>query len=657
MCGIAGAMVLDGAPALLSEDYLAALSEPMRHRGPDGAGLWLAEDRRVGFSHRRLSIVDLSEAAAQPMSDSAGEIWLTYNGEIYNHGALRRELEALGHRFRTDHCDTEVIIHSYRQWGTDCVHRFRGMFAFGLWDGRERRLWLVRDRLGVKPLYYTARGGRLVFASEIKALLTDPAQPRAINEEAFFHYLSFLATPAPDTLFAGIRKLAAGTMLVAAPSGDRREERYWDALAAATEVEGGDEDIAERVLAELRTSVRLRKMSDVPVGIFLSGGVDSSTIAALFSEGEAKPVQSFSIGYDRDYPSYRSELGYARQAAEHVGAEHHEFTMSRADLAAFLPRMVELQDEPIADPVCVPLYYLAKRARAHGVVVAQVGEGADELFWGYPGWKRALGLQRLAELFPVPAPFQRAALAGLRAAGKERTQPYDWLDRAARDLPIFWGGAEAFSAADKLALLSPRLRRQFQGRSSWEAIRPIYDRYRALERPCSPLAWMTYLDLNFRLPELLLMRVDKMTMGASLEARTPFLDSELVALALGIPESVKTRGGILKTVLKRAVRGIIPDAIIDRPKQGFGVPVWEWLNPELLRGFMPAVEAFIAETDLLDPDAARSLFSDPRRAGMSWPILNVALWWDRFVRRGPEAMPSHSPATSKASRAVGGARG
>jgi asparagine synthase (glutamine-hydrolysing) len=655
MCGIAGALVMDGARGALSSAYLAALNEPMRHRGPNGAGIWLSEDLRVGFAHRRLSIVDLSETASQPMSDASGETWLTYNGEIYNHAALRSELEGLGHRFRTDHCDTEVVIHAYRQWGTDCVHRFRGMFALGLWDARQRRLWLARDRLGVKPLYYAIRGGRLVFASEIKALLTDPDQPRTIDEEAFFHYLSFLAVPAPGTLFSGIRKLASGTMLVAAPSGDVREERYWDALAAAPHIEGDDRAIAERVLAELRKSVRLRKMSDVPVGVFLSGGVDSSTIAALFSEGESRPVKTFSIGYDRDYPSYRSELAYARQAARHVGAEHQEFAMSAADLVAFLPRMAELQDEPIADPVCVPLYYLAEFARERGVVVAQVGEGADELFCGYPGWKRSLGLQRLANRFPTPAAFKHAALAGLRAIGKQHSHPYDWLDRAARGLPVFWGGAEGFCAADKRALLSPRLREKFQGLSSWEAIRPIHERYRAGAERHSPLNWMSYLDLNFRLPELLLMRVDKMTMGASLEARTPFLDHELVALALGIPEAAKTRGGILKTVLKRAVRGVIPDAIIDRPKQGFGVPVQEWLNPALLRDAMPVVEDFIAETDLLDPDAARSLFSDPHRVASCWPILNAALWWDRFVRNGPATAPDL--ARLETGRAVGGGRG
>ncbi len=636
----------------MSEASLASSLDLMRHRGPDGEGVWVAEDRRVGFAHRRLSIIDLSQAAAQPMSDARGEIWITYNGEIYNHAELRVELEALGHCFRTDHCDTEVIIHAYRQWGIDCVHRFRGMFAFGLWDARSRQLWLVRDRIGIKPLYYTVHRGKLVFASEIKALLVDPAQPRAIDEEAFFHYLSFLATPAPGTLFQGIRKLPSGSMLVASPGKGLREWRYWDALTAAPPIAGSDEEIAERLLCELRNSVRLRKVSDVPVGVFLSGGIDSSTIAALFSEQETGPVKTFSIGYDSDYPSYKNELHYARDVARRVGAEHHEVRLAPRDLFEFLPRMVELQDEPIADPVCLPVHYLSRLARDHGVVVAQVGEGSDELFWGYPNWKRALGLQRLDARLPLPSAFKRLGLAALRAWGKEATLPYDWLDRAACGVPIFWGGAEAFSAAGKWRLLSPRLRSRFSGRSSWEAIESIYRRYRSgADRP-SALTWMSYLDLNFRLPELLLMRVDKMSMGASLEARVPFLDHEFVASAMGIAEQVKTRGGVLKAVLKRAVRGVIPDVIIDRPKQGFGVPVQEWLQGGLPDDLAAVIGDFLAETDLLEKKSVAILFSDRRRSALAWPVLNLALWWDRFIRRGSTLAPAQLEPRRAAAGAV-----
>jgi len=643
MCGISGALVLDRAGEPITESLLTALNAPLGHRGPDGAGVWLAPDRRVGFAHRRLAIVDLSPAGAQPMSDAAGEVWVTYNGEIYNHAALRRELEARGHRFRSHHCDTEVIIHAYREWGIDCLERFRGMFAFGLWDARQKRLWLVRDRIGVKPLYYAVNRGRLTFASEIKALLADPGQPRAIDEDAFFHYLSFLTTPAPATLFKGIKKLPGGSMLLVGPDGRIEERCYWDAVTAAKPVMGSDKTIAERVLAELRTSVRLRKVSDVPVGVFLSGGIDSSTNAALFSEGEDRPVKTFTVGYDRDYGSYQNELDHARSAAAFVGADHHEIRLSAQDFMAFLPRMAELQDEPIADPVCVPLYYVSKLAREQGVIVAQVGEGADELFWGYPNWKRAWDLQRLNDRLPVPAALKKLGLAGLRAAGKEHSLPYGWLDRAARDLPVFWGGAEAFTEATKMRLLSPRLRERFAGRSSWEALEPIHARYRRNAEQPSTLGWMSYLDLNLRLPELLLMRVDKMTMGTSVEARVPFLDHEFVALALGIPEGVKTRGGVLKTVLKRAVRGVIPDSIIDRSKQGFGVPVHEWILAGLPDEVTSIVEDFLSETDLLDRAAVQWLFTDPRTASLRWYVINVALWWNCFIRR-PVASPHASQA-------------
>jgi asparagine synthase (glutamine-hydrolysing) len=287
----------------------------------------------------------------------------------------------------------------------------------------------------------------------------------------------------------------------------------------------------------------------------------------------------------------------------------------------------------------VPLYYVSKLAREQGVIVAQVGEGADELFWGYPNWKRAWTLQRFNDRLPVPASFKKLGLAALRTAGKEHSLPYGWLDRAARGLPIFWGGAEAFTERTKMRLLSPRLRERFAGRSSWEALEPIHARYRRNAENPSTLGWMSYLDLNLRLPELLLMRVDKMTMGTSVEARVPFLDHEFVALALGIPEEVKTRGGVLKTVLKRAVRGVIPDSIIDRPKQGFGVPVHEWILAGLPGEVMGVVEDFLNETDLLDRTAVQWLFTDPRTASLRWTIVNVALWWERFIRSPTAAMP------------------
>lgn len=630
MCGIVGALIFNRGSFSVSEDYLSRMRDTMVHRGPDGSGTWVRADGRVGLGHRRLSIIDLSSAAAQPMMNEDGTLRVVFNGEIYNHAEIRAELERLGgHRWRTDHSDTEVILHAFEQWGIACLQRFRGIFAFALWDEREQALWLVRDRIGVKPLYYSVHHGRLTFASEIKALLADPQQKREVNEEAFYHYLSFLAVPAPDTMFAGIHKLPCATWLKIRPDGSIEEQKYWDVLDQTESLQHvSDEEISERVLAELRTAVQLRKVGDVPVGVFLSGGIDSSTNAALFAEGEAGRVHTFSIGYEGDSPSYRNELEYARLMARRIGADHHERLLTLDNLLEFLPRMVHLQDEPIGDPVCVPVYYVSQLARDHGVTVCQVGEGADELFWGYPGWKTALRLQRLSNL-PLTSPLKRLGMAWMRASGRDDSFSYEWLRRGLEGQPVFWGGAEAFTETHKQRLLSPRLRTKFASVSSWRAIEPMWKRFKASGNR-SNLAWMTYLDLNLRLPELLLMRVDKMSMGASLEAREPFLDHVLVELAFRIPEAVKTRNGVLKCVLKRAVQGIVPDSILHRPKQGFGIPAHEWFRSRLGVHIRDELENFCTRTDFLDwKEVSRIL--DQGRVAQAWYLFNFALWWKAHV--------------------------
>jgi asparagine synthase (glutamine-hydrolysing) len=631
MCGLVGAFSFGDSSFRVTEPYIARMRDVMQHRGPDGAGAWVSPDGRIGLGHRRLSIIDLSAAADQPMCNADRTLWVIFNGEIYNHAEVRRELEALGkYTWKTDHSDTEVILHAFAEWGIECIRHFRGMFAFALWDARARELWLVRDRIGIKPLYYSIHHGRIVFASEIKALLQDPEQTRAINEAGLFDFLSFLTVPAPDTLFAGIHKLAPGTWLRVQADGQMQQRKYWDVLDhAAPMTELSAEQIAARLLAELRTSVALRKVSDVPVGVFLSGGIDSSTNAALFAEGESRPVNTFSIGYDRTYESYRNELHFARLVAERFGTRHHERLLSIDDLIGFLPRMVYLQDEPIADPVCVPLYYVSKLARDNGVIVCQVGEGADELFWGYPSWKLHLRLKRYDSL-PIPRFLKRFAVGALAACGLDGDFRYEFLRRASLGQPVFWGGAEAFTHTQKQSLLSSRLRTRFAGRSSWQSLAPVYERFMSKARERSYLNWMTYLDLNLRLPELLLMRVDKMSMGVSLEGRVPFLDHRFVEFAMSIPSSLKTRGGTLKSILKQAVRGVIPDQIIDRPKQGFGVPVQEWFFDRVGELAARKLKRFCEEADVLEWREVERLLGSSKRA-TAWPLLNLALWWETFI--------------------------
>ncbi|MEW6350135.1 MAG: asparagine synthase (glutamine-hydrolyzing) [Thermodesulfobacteriota bacterium] len=629
MCGIAGALVFEGSNFEISESYLVRMRDAMVHRGPDGAGVWVGEHGRVGLAHRRLSIIDLTEDAAQPMSSIDGTRWLSFNGEIYNHAEIRAELTALGHdRWKTDHSDTEVILHSFEEWGIDCVHRFRGMFAFALWDCRTRELWLVRDRIGIKPLYYAIHHGRITFASEIKALLQDPEQERVINEESLFHFLSFYSTPPPLTLFDGIRKLPGGTYVRVSPQGHMREQRYWEVWDhVAPLADKSDDELAERVLHELRAAVRYRKVSDVPVGVFLSGGIDSSTNAALFSEDDPNPISTFSVGFAGHNPSYPNEVGFARGMAETVGARHHQRLLTLEESIAFLPRMVLLQDEPIADPACVPIYYLSKLARDNGVVVCQVGEGADELFYGYPAWKQALDLQRWGDLPLVPWLMRELGSPLARLLGKGDGLPNRWMTRASRREPVFWGAAEAFSDAEKLALFTPGLRKRFARYSSWEAVKPVRDRFEQHAWDTSPLHWMTYLDLNFRLPELILMRIDKMTMAVALEARVPFLDHKLVELMLSIPAQTKIRGGMLKYLLRKAVRGLVPEAVLSRPKQGLGVPLQEWiaggLSTAMRNAFRDAGDGVFDRTSLLKLLDHR----DPLRP---WMVFNFCQWCTQY---------------------------
>jgi asparagine synthase (glutamine-hydrolysing) len=629
LCGINGTLGVDDGYRV-DPTLLARMRDTLAHRGPDGAASWISDDARVGLAFRRLAIIDLSETAMQPMPNEDGAIRVVFNGEIYNHRELRKELQALGHEFRTDHSDTEVIVHGFEEWGIDVLQRLRGMFAIGVWDARERALWLARDRIGIKPLYWTLHHGHLNFASEIKALLVDPQQERAVDEESLYHYLSFLTTPAPQTLFRGIRKLAGGTWLRVDASGNVREQRYWDVWDGVEPLTSvSDDEIAARVLDELRTSVRLRKLADVPVGVFLSGGIDSSTNAALFSEGEGAPIKTFSIGYEGEYESYKNEFGYARQMAELVGADHHERRLTIDDALDFVPEMVRLQDEPIADPVCIPVYFVSKLARDNGVVVAQVGEGSDELFWGYPSWKILLNLQRYDDL-PVPRALKHAGVALAGALGKGERREVEYLRRGAAGVPVFWSGAESFTEAQKQTLLSSRLRRQLSGLTSWDAIEPIRRRFDGGAWERSHLHWMSYVDLNLRLPELLLMRVDKMSMGVSLEGRVPFLDHEFVELAMSIPEKSKTNGGTLKHILKKAVRGVIPDELIDRPKQGFGVPVYEWFFDRLGDEARRELDAFTRDTDFLDR-AQVMRYLDEKRGPEVWYLLNFALWWKEYV--------------------------
>ena len=623
MCGICGIFDPTGH-AELSHERLGLMADTMAHRGPDDQGTYISPDRRVGLGFRRLSIVDLSSAGHQPMSNEDGTVWIVFNGEIYNHADLRRELEARGHVYGS-RTDTESVVHGYEEWGADVVHRLRGMFAFAIWDEDKGELFLARDRIGIKPLYYTQRAGRFVFASEIKAILSQPGVERQVNEDALDLYLSFAAVPAPQTLFDGVYKLPAGHRMWVDAGGHVRVERYWDALFPEDQGKKLPEAFyVERLRELLQESVRLRMMSDVPFGVFLSGGIDSSLNVALMSQLMDRPVDTFSVAI-RDDPR-SDEFSHARRAAQHFGANHREVVIDSSDFLRFLPRMAYHQDEPLADPVCVPLYYVAELARRSGTIVIQVGEGSDELFCGYRSYARYLQIHPYWRRFAALPQALKRPLADL-SARLLRPSWARYLLLAAANEPLFSGGAIGFTEGEKRVLLNGRL---MPGKATgW--VNHYYDVRREAGLDTGLLEDIIYLELKHRLPELLLMRVDKMTMATSIEARVPYLDQELVRFALSIPAELKCRNGRLKHILKRAARGLLPDDIIDRVKAGFCGSA-----SNMVRGpIVDATESLVRRNGdlraLLDWTLLHNLCERNRRGDAStgfkiWLLLNLALW-------------------------------
>jgi asparagine synthase (glutamine-hydrolysing) len=641
MCGICG-ILSNSSNFDASERTVVAMRDTMVHRGPDdaGAAAWAAGDGSVALGHRRLSIVDLSPAGHNPMPNEDQTVWITFNGEIYNHRALRSELEAKGHRYRSQ-TDTETIIHLYEEEGPRCVERLHGMFAIAIWDARRQELFLARDRLGIKPLYYTQPAGGFLFGSEIKALLAHPAVSPDLDEEAFYHYLTFVCTPAPLTMFKGISKLSPGERMLVRADGSITSDIYWTPMSPGAErevAEMSEAEMEERLLTLLRASIEKRMMADVPFGVFLSGGVDSSTNVALMSELMTDPVRTFSVAF-KDYERY-NELQYAREIAQRFGADHHEVVIDWNDLESFLPEMIFHQDEPIADWVCVPLHYVSRLARENDTTVVQVGEGSDELFHGYDAYINAARFRRrFWEPFQhVPAPLRRgtgrAVTELARRVGRGEVHALSVAEAAAGRLP-FWGGAICYQGVIKDRVLA------HNGHVVPDAYDVVERFWRDAERDrpgADLLTKMTYLELKQRLAELLLMRVDKMTMATSVESRVPFLDHELVEFALALPPEMKVRDGVGKYLLKKAVAGsILPEHIVYRPKQGFGAPVAEWFKDELGRRAQAQINASaLRARGLLDYEEIDRMWEAHRRGPVNWAfhlwnIYNVSAWYDYWV--------------------------
>jgi asparagine synthase (glutamine-hydrolysing) len=623
----------------VNPDEVARLRDTMRHRGPDGEGLWRRpEQGDLVLGHRRLAIVDLSDAGLQPMSNEDGGVQVTFNGEIYNHAELRAELEGRGHRFRS-RCDAEVLVHLYEDLGEAMVERLVGMFAFAIWDERRESLLLARDRLGIKPLYWIDDGRRFAFASEIKALV--PLLPRReVDPVALEEYLSFVTVAPPRTLFRDVFKLPPATTLRIDRSGAPTSWTYWDPIHDRLRLDFDDVDWESELRFRLERSVRRRMMSDVPVGVLLSGGVDSSTNVALFSALADGSIDTFSIGFEG--AEGFDELGWARQVAEQFNTRHHEVRIGADELWNFMPELVHHQDEPIADPVCVPLHFVSRLVRDSDVKVVHVGEGADEIFAGYPTYVTAHSMMQgpWRKLRGMPGPLRTlvGALGSGIAGRSPRHEIYaEALARlASRDSSLWWGGAVAFYERGLRHVTTPALRAQLNGFGPAEVVRAIGDdavRHGAR----GDLDRLIYQDLRLRLPELLLMRVDKLTMANSIEARVPFLDHELVELAMAMPDDAKIADGLGKVVLKRAVSDLLPPELIWRPKQGFGAPVAQWFRGELGERLLGQLEgSAIHELGFLDRDRIRTLAAQHAggrvdRSFQLWNLLNLSFWFDHWI--------------------------
>jgi len=634
MCGIAG-VVQFARDAQINADALRRMCAAMVHRGPDDEGVY--SQGQVGLAVRRLSIIDLA-TGHQPISNEDGTLWIVFNGEIYNHLALREQLIARGHRYRT-HSDTETIIHLYEEYGRDCVNQMRGMFAFAIWDARQRRLFVARDRLGIKPLYYRLTSECCLFGSEIKVILAHPGVHPEFNREVLPEYLAFGYVSGPETFFSGIRKLMPGHTLELEEGGEVRIHRYWD-LPMTTDNDHTESYYVQTYRDLLEKAVSSHLMSDVPLGIFLSGGLDSSAVAALMTKIKRTPVETFSVGYTE--PPY-SELPHARQVANHLNSVHHEVLVTSEEFLNALPKLIWHEDEPVVWPSSVALYFVARLARER-VTVVLTGEGSDETLAGYTRYAFTLKNAAFDSLYRRLAPeaFRRGIRGSISDsrlinATVRRKLGHTFLARDGDSWPSFYfdNFFSAFSQKDQAELLTDDLVRE-PGEDG--AYRNVMDYWNHSSGDL--LRRLLYTDIKTYLVELL-MKQDNMSMAASLESRVPFLDHDLVEFAMRIPRKFQLSGLTGKRILKKAVADLLPRSIINQPKLGFPTPWPGWLaGPKL-----DAIQNLLLESRSIDRGlfkraAVERLFHEHRaryrdHCDRIWRLLNLELWFRVCVEGEP----------------------
>ncbi len=642
MCGICGAFYTDGRRA--ERETLARMNQQIVHRGPDDDGFFV--EGNIGLAMRRLSIIDI-KTGHQPISNEENDVWIVYNGELYNHQELRKGLETRGHRYRT-HSDTETIVHLYEEHGRDCVQHLRGMYAFAIWDRRKRRLFIARDRLGIKPLYYRFDGRSLLFGSEIKALLAHPGVAPQFNRSTLPEYLAFGYVPEAETLYAGIQKLLPGHTLEIGEGGEPEISQYWDLQVDADDDVRPRQHYVDKYRELLEGCVSSHLMSDVPLGVFLSGGLDSSAVAALTTKIRREPIETFAVGYGEEA---FSELPFARTVAQHIGSKHHEVRLSREEFFHSLPHLIWHEDEPIVWPSSVALYFVARLARER-VTVVLTGEGSDETLAGYTRYPWTVLNSRMDSVYrkAVPGVMRRwvRQLMQSGSLGNElhRKLEHTFLIRGGESWTSFYfdNFYSAFSAADQESLLTPEAKD-----GAGDAYAGSMNYWAASAGDL--LHRMLYTDIKTYLVELL-MKQDQMSMAASVESRVPFLDHELVEFSASIPAKYDTDGLAGKSILKAAVEDLLPREIIYRQKMGFPTPWAYWLGGEQL----DQLERMLLEQRTMDrnyfrPEVVKALFAEHRAGARDhgnriWRLLNLEIW-ERVCLEG-DPVEEVSPAQSAA---------
>ncbi len=633
MCGINGIIRFDSALPPQAEAWVAAMNKRIAHRGPDDEGTWTSPGRNACFGHRRLSILDLTTAGHQPMVDEAGNA-ITYNGEIYNYRNIRNSMG--GDRRFQSNTDTEVLLHLIREQDPAALDRLNGMFAFAHWNEQKQSVWLVRDRAGKKPLYYSIQDGYLSFSSEIKALLTLPWIQAVPDEEALYHFLTYNQVPGTLTLFKGIHKLEPGHSLFA-KSGQVKIERWWE-IEPIGPNNLREQDVSGKIIQTLKEAVGLRMVSDVPVGAFLSGGVDSSAIVALMQQYGSTTTHTYSIGFNG--LSGYDELDEAAKTAQRLGTVHRVRDVDSGDIADCLPAIIENFDEPLADATAIPIHFLSQMARQDGVPVILTGDGADELFAGYQSWMRYTRIQPLFSLFSaLPSPFRKLMALPLAGLWPEGSPASEIMQRGLKGQSLFWGGARAFKETTKSNLLESDYRNRMKGVNSYAVIESLnsqFDRLAAKHPHLDFTDRMCYIGFKFQVPSKYLYRMDRLGMAHGVEVRSPFLDKDMVQLAFSLPSGLKQKNGIPKYILKKSLESILPHDTLYRKKTGFCVPLKEWAGDLMLEHTARHYREFCRNTGLFDEKGVEALIrsfhkKDRDHTNELWTVYFLMAWFKKWM--------------------------